>query len=318
MSTRGIHVQASAVAADSCLRCWRRCCSCLESRQRISLDVSRHRAALLSPAIPPECSQSGGGDAVDQTLPGRRDHRSARRTPRLTQPPTGERREAASCPQPCQGALVEPAETTPAAAELRRPPRYRASALRTAARHPDALGHSPVASAALRACPAAELRAGPGAERRLSAVPRLRLPAAPTTPTAAAVTDGECTPPISCDQIAQLFGFGDDCSDIPMCIPQDRVPAGFPIPIPSPPLCGPGAGGTPPIRPRRRPGRAPRCRRTTTPAQQPQPYYANCDRRTRPGQRSDVLDRSPRLPPPSWTVTTTASDARRHDAKPWP
>ena len=59
----------------------------------------------------------------------------------------------------------------------------------------------------------------------------------PRSPTA------NCTPPITCDQFAQLFGFGDNCSDIPMCIPQDRVPPGFPIPIPSPPLCGPGAGG---------------------------------------------------------------------------
>ncbi|HEV7187412.1 MAG TPA: hypothetical protein VGN28_05910 [Blastococcus sp.] len=73
-------------------------------------------------------------------------------------------------------------------------------------------------------------------------------PPAPTTttPSAAAVTDGTCTPPITCDQFAQLFGFGDKCTDIPMCIPQDKVPPGFPIPVPSPPLCSPGAGGTPP------------------------------------------------------------------------
>ena len=97
-----------------------------------------------------------------------------------------------------------------------------------------------------------------------------------TVPTAAAVTDGTCTPPITCDQFAQLFGFGDSCSDIPMCIPQDRVPPGFPIPIPSPPLCGPGAGGTPPPQTPTPPGKG-----TYMPppaAQQPQqPYYANCD-----------------------------------------
>jgi hypothetical protein len=99
-----------------------------------------------------------------------------------------------------------------------------------------------------------------------------------TTPTAAAVTDGECTPPITCDQFAQLFGFGDSCSDIPMCIPRDRVPPGFPIPIPSPPLCGPGAGGTP-TPPTTHPGQG-----TPMPPQQaaaPPPqqtvYYANCD-----------------------------------------
>lgn len=61
----------------------------------------------------------------------------------------------------------------------------------------------------------------------------------------AAATDGECTPPLTCDQFAQLFGFGDDCGDIPLCIPRDQVPPGFPIPVPAPPLCGPGAGGTP-------------------------------------------------------------------------
>jgi hypothetical protein len=99
-------------------------------------------------------------------------------------------------------------------------------------------------------------------------------PPAPTAPTAAAVTDGTCTPPITCDQFAQLFGFGDSCGDIPMCIPRDRVPAGFPIPIPSPPLCGPGAGGTPPSTP---PGKGTYMPPSQPAAQDQQPtYYANC------------------------------------------
>lgn len=85
----------------------------------------------------------------------------------------------------------------------------------------------------------------PGLGGSFCQFPDSDCPPPSTAPTAAAVTDGKCTPPITCDQFAQLFGFGDSCSNIPMCIPRDRVPPGFPIPIPSPPLCGPGAGGTP-------------------------------------------------------------------------
>jgi hypothetical protein len=101
-------------------------------------------------------------------------------------------------------------------------------------------------------------------------------PTPPGAVTAAAVTDEQCTPPLTCDQFAQLFGFGDDCGDIPLCIPRDRVPAGFPLPVPSPPLCSAGAGGTPPASnppPVRQP--------TQQPQQQVQPpptvHYANCD-----------------------------------------
>jgi hypothetical protein len=93
--------------------------------------------------------------------------------------------------------------------------------------------------------------------------------------TSAAVTDGECTPPLTCDQFAQLFGFGDDCGDIPLCIPRDQVPAGFPIPVPAPPLCGPGAGGTPPPPAGGGTSKPP----TSNPpaAQQNPVYYQNCD-----------------------------------------
>lgn len=98
-------------------------------------------------------------------------------------------------------------------------------------------------------------------------------PPVPTGTASAAATDGECTPPLTCDQFAQLFGFGDDCGDIPLCIPRDQVPEGFPIPVPAPPLCGPGAGGTP---------TPPTGGGTDTPpnppaAQQNDVHYENCD-----------------------------------------
>jgi hypothetical protein len=104
--------------------------------------------------------------------------------------------------------------------------------------------------------------------------PDADCPPVPTAPTAAAVTDGTCTPPITCDRFAQFFGFGDSCSDIPMCIPRDRVPAGFPIPIPSPPLCGPGAGGTP--TPPSAPGKGTYMPPPQAAAAPPGVYYANC------------------------------------------
>ena len=99
-------------------------------------------------------------------------------------------------------------------------------------------------------------------------------PPVPTGTASAAATDGECTPPLTCDQFAQLFGFGDDCGDIPLCIPRDQVPEGFPIPVPAPPLCGPGAGPTPPTT-----GGGSNKPPTSNPpaVAQNDVYYQNCD-----------------------------------------
>jgi hypothetical protein len=112
----------------------------------------------------------------------------------------------------------------------------------------------------------------------LPGLPFCQLPDSDCPPpgtASAAATDGECTPPLTCDQFAQLFGFGDDCGDIPLCIPRDQVPAGFPIPVPAPPLCGPGAGGTPTPPTGGGSNKPPTAHPPA--AQQHDVYYENCD-----------------------------------------
>ena len=203
--------------------------------------------------------QGGSGDpAITQTVPNTSGDAATGGTP------------LGSIPKVAQGALVQPALVTPAVPNCDAlpgiglpdcaPPACDNLPLDLA--HPDCVPAPPPTCVPV-----------PGLEG-LCQFPDSDCPPPPTVPTAAAVTDGTCTPPITCDQFAQLFGFGDNCSDIPMCIPQDRVPAGFAIPIPSPPLCGPGAGGTP--TPPSTPGKGTYMPPPQAAAAPPGVYYANC------------------------------------------
>jgi hypothetical protein len=224
-----------------------------------------------SDPAPPDCTQPDGGGAVDQSLPGSKVVDPPPNTP-ADAPATGGTPVGGVVPNRVQGALVEPAVITPATPNCDALPGIglppcappTCDALPLDVLLPDCLPAPPPTCVPV-----------PGLGGGFCQFPDSDCPPPPTAPTAAAVTDGTCTPPLTCDQFAQLFGFGDDCSDIPMCIPQDRVPAGFPIPIPSPPLCGPGAGGTPTPTPPA-PGKGTQMPPTAA-AQQPQPYYANCD-----------------------------------------
>ena len=177
---------------------------------------------------------------------------------------------SAVVPDQVQGALVAPALTTPTVPNC------------------DALPSTPLGPCELPNCipdgtappavdpPAACLPAPPACVPTDGLPGLCQVPCPPSTTTTTAAAPDSCTPPITCDQFAKLFGFGDNCSDIPMCIPQDKVPPGFPIPIPSPPLCGPGAGGTPPP-PTTHPGQGTYMPPTQPAAQQQTgPYYANC------------------------------------------